>query len=294
MHYIPYKLSIFIISALLFIPLCLQAKNEQLAISIGYSLRCTTLDKTDLDSITPNYIPQLNIAIKAKTSNNAKPIVNQKLSFPLPAFLISAALSSYGVLAQFAPPLKNLDRHTQQSVSKHVLRSYRIDDYIQYAPAIGIYALDIAGIKAKHNFRDRTIIMATSHLILCATVQTMKHTINVKRPDGSNQKSFPSGHTGTAFVGAHILLREYGEVSPWIGIGGYAIATTTGALRVINKKHWVSDVVTGAGIGILTAEIGYLLLPTIHQLFGIKSANKNIITPTIENNAYGLKFSKSF
>ncbi len=85
-----------------------------------------------------------------------------------------------------------------------------------------------------------------------------KHTINVQRPDGSNMKSFPSGHTATVFTGSHILFNEYKDSCPWIGIGAYGIATATGILRMTNNKHWLSDVITGAGIGILSAEVAYM------------------------------------
>mgnify|MGYP003199246539 CR=1 FL=1 len=63
--------------------------------------------------------------------------------------------------------------------------------------------------------------------------------------------SFPSGHTATAFMTATMLTKEYGHISPWIGIGAYSVATATGLMRMANNKHWLSDVLTGAGIGIL-------------------------------------------
>jgi len=139
--------------------------------------------------------------------------------------------------------------------------------------------------------------MATSHIIMGGIVQTMKSTINVQRPDGSNYNSFPSGHTATAFVGAHILFKEYKEISPWIGFSGYAIAAGTGLLRVTNRKHWLSDVSAGAGIGILSAELGYLLLPVIHKALGIKEESKLstlVVAPTIGLNNWGLGMAYTF
>ena len=150
-------------------------------------------------------------------------------------------------------------------------------------------------IKAKHNIRDRTIVMLTSQFIMGATVQTMKSTTHIRCPDDSNNKSFPSGHTATAFVGAHILFKEYKDISLWIGITGYAAATTIGVFRVLNKKHWVSDVVTGAGIGILSAELGYMLLPVFHKAIGIKEHNKNlVIVPSIGVDSYGVSLAYTF
>lgn len=70
--------------------------------------------------------------------------------------------------------------------------------------------------------------------------------------------SFPSGHTADAFVAAAILHQEFKKISPWIGISGYAVAATVGVCRMLNNKHWQSDVLTGAGIGILSVHLAYL------------------------------------
>lgn len=75
------------------------------------------------------------------------------------------------------------------------------------------------------------------------------------RPDGSNNKSFPSGHTATAFMAATMLHKEYGGRSPWYSIAGYSMATVTGVSRMLNNKHWLSDVLVGAGIGILGVSV---------------------------------------
>jgi Membrane-associated phospholipid phosphatase len=210
-------------------------------------------------------------------------------------FIIPTVMISYGIITRGSRLLQELDHSTNREIIEHGFTRKRIDDYSQLAPAIAVYGLDFAGIKARHNFRDRTIVMATSYIIMGATVQTMKNTVNVERPDGSNNKSFPSGHTATAFVGAHILFKEYKDASPWIGIAGYAVATGTGALRVLNKKHWVSDVATGAGIGILSAEVGYLLLPVFHDMFGVKNKNNSlVVAPAIGAGDYGIGMIYTF
>lgn len=218
-----------------------------------------------------------------------------KISIPYMNLVAPAALISYGIAAQYAKPLKRLNSKAQLSATKYVTKRIPADDYIQFAPALGVYAFDLMGVKAKHNFRDRTILMATSNLLMCATVQTMKHTTKVVRPDGSNRQSFPSGHTATAFVSAHILFKEYKDANFVLGISGYAVATATGVLRVMNNKHWVSDVVAGAGIGILSAEAAYLLLPSIQKVLGIEETNKNlVIAPIISDKQYGIGISYTF
>lgn len=210
-------------------------------------------------------------------------------------FIIPTGLISFGVLSRSNKSFLRLDQSTHNEISEHLKVSIPIDDYSQFAPIVAVYGLDIVGIKAKHNFVDRTIVSASSYIIMGAMVQTLKSTTNVWRPDGSNNNSFPSGHTATAFVGAHILFKEYKDVSPWIGVAGYAVATGTGALRVLNKKHWISDVVTGAGIGILSAETGYMLLPVFHKMFGIKDKNKDlVIVPSVSTNNYGVGLVYTF
>ena len=96
-----------------------------------------------------------------------------------------------------------------------------------------------------------------SNILLTTTVFSVKKLTRQLRPDGSGYTSFPSGHTAEAFASAEFMRQEYKDVSPWYGIAGYAVATTTGILRLYNNKHWVRDVVAGAGFGILSTKLAY-------------------------------------
>ena len=208
-------------------------------------------------------------------------------------YIVPSGAISYGVLTRMNKSLRDFDVSTRDEIGMD--KRIPIDDYMQYAPATAVFGLSLAGIKAKHNFRDRIIIMTTSYLVTATTVHALKRSTKVERPDGSNKRSFPSGHTATAFVGAHMLFKEYKDVSPWIGIMGYSVATATGTFRVLNKKHWVSDVITGAGIGILSAEVGYLMLPVWHKIFGIKNKDKRLaIAPAVSTNNVSLSASYIF
>jgi membrane-associated phospholipid phosphatase len=73
------------------------------------------------------------------------------------------------------------------------------------------------------------------------------------RPDRSDRKSFPSGHTSSAFAAASTLFNREG---PAVGIPALAIATFVGVGRVEADKHHWYDVVAGAGIG---ATAGFLI-----------------------------------
>ena len=218
----------------------------------------------------------------------------KQFKFPYKRLFIPAVLISYGFIARENKALLKLDHSTTHEIKEHMNRTFSIDDYLQFAPAAAVYGLNICGVKSKHNFRDRTFVMLVSYTLMDLSVGKMKKATERLRPDGGSYSSFPSGHTATAFTGAHILFREYKDESIWIGITGYAAATATGIMRVVNKKHWVSDVVTGAGMGILSAEVGYMLLPLFHRVFGIdlnKNKSKYVITPSIGINHVGLSFT---
>ena len=106
---------------------------------------------------------------------------------------------------------------------------------------------------------------AVSVLALTVITRTMKAVIDSPRPIGDS-RSFPSGHTGTVFTGAELVRMEYGW--GW-GAGAYAVAAAVGVMRMYNGAHWLSDVLAGAGIGILSAHIGRWLLDPAKRLFGI-------------------------
>lgn len=147
-----------------------------------------------------------------------------------------------------------------------------VDDYLQYVPLVSIYGCSLLGAEAKHNYVDRTLELATSYIALGAMVNVIKYTVRAPRPDGSANNSFPSGHTATTFMGAELVRIEYGEEYPWLAAGAYTIATAVGVLRVYNNRHWFTDVFAGAGVGILSARVGYWLLPytkrAMHRLTG--------------------------
>jgi membrane-associated phospholipid phosphatase len=134
---------------------------------------------------------------------------------------------------------------------------YHIDDYLQYAPAVAVYALAVVGKKGKNDWKNRTLLLIKSELLMTAVVLPIKKLSRQLRPDGSNYRSFPSGHTAQAFVAATFLHQEFGHKSVWYSIGGYTVATAVGTLRILNNKHWISDVLVGAGIGILSTNLVY-------------------------------------
>ena len=135
-----------------------------------------------------------------------------------------------------------------------------IDDYSQYFGPVMTVGLKAFGYEGRSNWTRFLVSAGMSWAIMGAIVNTVKYSAKEMRPDGSTANSWPSGHTANSFVGATVLHKEYGLTrSPWFSIAGYGIATATGVMRVLNNRHWISDVMSGAGIGIFSAELGYAL-----------------------------------
>lgn len=219
---------------------------------------------------------------------------NEKFKFK--QLIIPTVLIGYGVIGIESDGLKFVNSGIKEEVNENIDEKITIDDFSQYAPALSVYGLNALGIKGKHNFKDRTIILGTSYLLMSATVLSLKSITKVERPDGSAFNSFPSGHTATAFAGAEFLWQEYKDVSIWYGISGYIIATGTGAFRIYNDKHWLTDVVAGAGIGILSTKVAYWINPWIQdKIFKSKEKNSmSAIAPFYNGKQLGVGFIKTF
>jgi hypothetical protein len=183
--------------------------------------------------------------------------------------IVPGVLIGYGIIGIGSDQLIDYNKGIHEEVQEHIDEKFTIDDFSQYTPMLSVYALNFSGVEGKHNLGDRTIITATSYLIMSGTVTGLKHLIHERRPDGTSDNSFPSGHTATAFSGAEFLWQEYKHKSIWYGIAGYTIAAGTGAFRMYNNRHWLTDVTTGAGIGILSTKAAYWLFPVIKKhIFG--------------------------
>ena len=156
-------------------------------------------------------------------------------AFSYKKLIIPSVLIVYGIASLEIDGLKQLNLSTRYEISEHQPDKIKLDNYTQYLPAVMVYGLNWAGIKGKHNLKDRTIIYATSQLIAASMVVPLKHITKEERPDGSNLQSFPSGHTTTAFSSAQFLYREYRDTNFWLSISGYPIAIFTGVYRALNN-----------------------------------------------------------
>jgi membrane-associated phospholipid phosphatase len=164
------------------------------------------------------------------------------------------------------------------------------DDFLQYSPTLLNIGLHVAGLKDNQKPKELFTIFLIGTGTYTVLTQGLKYTINETRPDGTDH-SFPSGHTTTAFFGARMLDRSYGKQYPLISLGGYALATATGAMRIANNKHWATDVAMGAAIGIASAEIAHWIYPKLKKSLDKTSLNWE---PIVAPNYYAARVSYAF
>ena len=206
-----------------------------------------------------------------------------KSILPVSFIIAGSAISS----SQFE---KDFQTNVRNSVGNNFFSP--VDDYLMFAPVVEMYVADVAGVKSKNHWFDQTKNLFFSNLLSLGISTGLKYAINKTRPDGG-EYSFPSGHTTIAFTNAAVLCNEFNRTSPVLAYSGYAFAVTTGAFRVINNRHWLSDVLVGAGIGILATNLIYYFKP-LKNFNPFKKSKNIVLVPNFSPDSYGLYFAYHF
>jgi membrane-associated phospholipid phosphatase len=214
-----------------------------------------------------------------------------------PLSLIPPAVAiTYGVSSFIFQPIRRIDYYfygvTQRTNSDFHSTA---ESYFLVAPIVMVYGLDLVGVEGKNTFIDRTALLGLSGGILGITGYVTKYTSHRLRPNKENYLSFPSGHTSVAFMGAEFLAQEFSEKSPVYTVIGYSVAVTTGIFRMYNRDHWFSDVVAGAGFGVLSTKAAYLVYPYIRNWLTHKDKHgrSTMVMPTYQDGAFQLAFAKT-
>jgi membrane-associated phospholipid phosphatase len=210
-------------------------------------------------------------------------------------YRIPAALFVYGFVAYHSDPLLDFDDDLKRAIwDNNPHATTKMDNYLKFMPAVSVYALNLFGVRGANNFVDRSSIYVLSNIVFNALVLTIKPLAHRQRPNGEGYLSFPSGHTAEAFASAEFMRMEYKDVSGWYGVAGYVMAAATGFLRMYNDKHYFSDVVAGAAIGIASTDFSYWLYPKIKRLFVRKDHRNNFILPYYSGNSVGVSLVYHF
>ncbi|MDE6415518.1 MAG: phosphatase PAP2 family protein [Duncaniella sp.] len=211
--------------------------------------------------------------------------------------ILPCALFAVGTFGVYNGAFRKLDNKIKDGMDN--LRGncyFRIDDWVQYLPALTYISFGSIGIKSKHSFKERVVVEATAYLSMTILVNAGKWSFKEKRPDSEARNSFPSGHTATVFTGAELMREEYGA---GLGIASYGVAAGVAFLRLYNGRHWFNDVIAGAGLGVLSARIGYWMLPLYQKWFGWDRRNCGKVFSvlpayTSENHCVSLNVSIQF
>ena len=212
------------------------------------------------DMVAPATSPKMDFDFfKQKTNPGLKPykFMDDMTFVGIPLFAAGWAIK--GDKAMFRVNQKAEDGGKKNT---QLLTDFKtgIDDYTQFFGPAMVVGLKLGGYEGRSDWPRLLASAGMSYAIMAGFVNGIKYSAKEMRPDGSTANSWPSGHTATAFVGATLLHKEYGLTrSPWWSVAGYGVATATGVMRVLNNRHWISDVMSGAGIGIMSTELGYAL-----------------------------------
>lgn len=267
---------------------------------LGFKTSASKSEITQPETIT-SISPHDTVLIKTDTNY----IFPKGYKTHLPqALIVPAVLIAYGLTT-----IQNHGLFSSFQARRDVLRwtkgkGSNIDNYLIVAPYLEFGALLLMKVKCNNDLLNTFLLIAKSELLMLAITYPMKYITAEERPYSYNDtdpgyshtvkanpyafQSMPSGHTAEAFVAATIVYREYRHLSPWYGIGAYALATTVGAFRMINDQHWMSDVFVGAGCGILSANIVYA---THQHRWG---RNGVCITPAFDGKNLGGAFVYTF
>jgi membrane-associated phospholipid phosphatase len=211
------------------------------------------------------------------------------------SLVIPAAAIAYGASSFVIHPIRRIDYYFHSDIQRTDPNfNTKAESYFQFAPIAMVYGLNLVGVEGKNRFIDRTALLGLSGGILGLSGYLTKYTTHRLRPNRANYLSFPSGHTSIAFMGAEFLAQEYSDKSPVYTVLGYSFAVTTGIFRMYNRDHWFSDVVAGAGFGVLSTKAAYLIYPYIRNALthtDNKTGRKTMLMPTYQNGTPGMSFA---
>lgn len=195
-------------------------------------------------------LPGCNLSDTLKVNTSTGTSIDRSLIAP--GILVAATLITL-------PETSPINKYKVQKFVRSEFPDFRTyaDDFLWAAPVVATFVLHFTPVKAKNDLLNSTILIVKSQLLAEILVQPVKYATKVLRPDSSSRNSFPSGHTARAFAAAKCFHKEFGENSIWYSIGGYSVAASVGILRILNNRHWITDVLAGAAAGIVATEIAY-------------------------------------
>lgn len=190
-------------------------------------------------------------------AQQADSVYQLRKAFRTTRLVLPVALMASGVLTN-GNGAESIKKEIVEERNEHFANAHtKVDNYLQFSPIFIAYGLDAMGYKSKTDLLNRTAILIKGELAMAGSVFILKTATHQLRPDNSAYNSFPSGHTAQAFAAATFLSEEYKGRFKWMPYAAYGLAGSVGVMRMINNKHYISDVLFGAGLGYLSMKLSY-------------------------------------
>ena len=181
-----------------------------------------------------------------------------------PALIIPVSFLLYGSLKPAVTGIQRLDDDIMAQVKKRYPDFHtHADNYLMWAPSASVYMMDAFKVKTKHSFQEHLILDAGSIIITGGIGYVMRKISANIAAYNTQGTEYPSGHTANVFRGAEIVHQELKGSHELLSYSGYVVATTVGVLRIYNKNHLLSEVLAGAGLGILSTKLTYWIFDKV-------------------------------
>lgn len=203
--------------------------------------------------------------------------------------LVPATLATTSLVILVVPELKNkIQEQLNWNASEKV---NLMDDELRYVPMGAVFLLSLTGLKGEHSVLEEIAVGGLAYIFADFIVYRTKQITQVTRPNPEyGNTSFPSQHASMAFVGATLLHREFGHISPWITVGGYGMATWVAYARIARNRHFLPDVLMGSAVGIMATNATYWAFDALSS----KIKCRLFCTPRLTKNGGELFVSYQF
>lgn len=176
------------------------------------------------------------------------------------AIIIPTTFLLYGLLKPAINGIQNIDNNIKADVlKKYPTFHTNADDYLMWSPSAALYVLEAFNVKTKHKFKEKLILEGGSLLVTAGAGFVLRKITGNMEVYNKQGTKFPSGHTANAFRAAEIFHQEIKDKNKLLSYAGYVAATSVGTLRILNKNHLLTEVLAGAGLGILSTKLTYWL-----------------------------------
>lgn len=180
--------------------------------------------------------------------------------------IVPTSFLLYGCLKPAIKGIQNFDDDIKAQALSHYpnFKTYA-DDYLMWVPSAALYTLKAFNVPTKHSFKEQLIIEAGSIIITGGVGLVMRKISGNMEVYNKEGTKFPSGHTANAFRAAEIFHQELKDTRKVLSYAGYVVAAGVGTFRILHRNHLFTEVIAGAGLGILSTKLTYWIFEKVQH-----------------------------